>query len=90
MRKIKAGDRSVYPHNTAFTDQERKVFQIIEHLTSTLRTLKTELAQTPQHACLPPETYDPDEMAEIREIEDNLGRLDQLLRWLPGGAYRYE
>ena len=90
VTKLKAGDRSVYPFNHAFTDQERKVFQLIEQVRGATRTLKEALVRTPKHACEPPENYDPAKIEEIASIEQSLDDLDLNLRWIPGGAYRYE
>jgi hypothetical protein len=86
---ITAGDRSVYPFNHTFTEQERRVLQIIAQLRTSMITLKRELAQTPHHACAPPENYDPRKMEEIQTIEESIDSLDLQLRWIPGGAYRY-
>lgn len=90
VQKIKAGDRSQYPFNHAFTDQEKKVFQLIETLRTTMAELKTELAKTPKNACSPPENFDPRKMDEVGEIDRNLDTIDLHLRWIPGGVYRYE
>ena len=90
IRKLQAGDLSVHPHNHVFTDQEKKVFQLIEQLRTTMAALKKELRRTPMHAFKPPENYKPSEMEQISDIEQNLDSLDLELRWLPGGAYRYE
>ena len=89
LTKVKAGDRSVYPHNHAFTDQERKVLQLVDQLRTTLGTLKTELARTPIHAHKPPANHDPEDTEEIQDIEAAIDSLDRTLRWLPGGVYRY-
>jgi len=78
IQKLKAGDLSVYPFNHAFTDQEKKVFQLIEKLKATMGELKTELANTPMHA-----------FSEVLDIDSSLDALDLNLRWMPGG-YRYE
>jgi hypothetical protein len=90
IRKLQAGDLRVHPFNHVFTDQEKKVFQLIAQLRTTTTALKKELARTPIHACAPPEKYKPAEMEQIVEIEQSLDSLDLDLRWLPGGAYRYE
>lgn len=90
FKVVTAGDRSVYPFNNAFTEQERRVFQIIEQLRTSMIALKRELAQTPHHACAPPENYDPQKMEVIQAIEESLDSLNLQLRWIPGGAYRYE
>jgi hypothetical protein len=89
ITKIKAGDRNVYPFNHDFTDQERKVFQLIEEVRTATHALKAELVRTPVHACAPPENYDPAKIEEIAQIEQSLDDLDLQLRWIPGGAYRY-
>jgi hypothetical protein len=89
IRKLQAGDLTVHPFNHPFTDQEKKVFQLIEQLRVTTAALKKELKRTPIHACAPPENYKPSEMEPIVEIEQGLESLDLDLRWLPGGAYRY-
>ena len=90
VRAVKAGDRSVYPFNHAFTDQERKVFQILAQLKSAMGTLKAELAKTPYNAHSPAKNYDPSALEEIQTIDDNLDHLDLSLRWIPGGVHRYE
>jgi hypothetical protein len=90
IKKIKAGDRSEYPFNHAFTDQERLVFQLIEQARAAMTALKADLARTPVHACAPPENYEPAKLEEIATIERGLDDLDRRLRWIPGGAYRYE
>lgn len=90
VTKLKAGDRSVYPFNDAFTDQERRVFQHIEEVRVATRALKKELARTPVHACAPPENYNPAKMEGLEQIDETLDDLDLQLRWIPGGAYRYE
>ena len=90
ITKLKVGDRSVYPFNHPFTEQERRVFQRIEEVRAATRALKDELVRTPKHACAPPENYDPAQVEEIATIEQNLDDLDLHLRWIPGGAYRYE
>jgi hypothetical protein len=89
-RKVRAGDRSVYPFNDAFTDQERRVFSLLDQLRATLEDLKGELARTPMHAHRPPENYDPAEMEEITEIADGIDAIDRQLRWIPGGVYRHD
>ena len=90
ITKLKAGDRSVYPFNHAFTAQERRVFQRIEEVRTATRELKDELVRTPKHACAPPENYDPARIEGFEQIEQSLDDLDLHLRWIPGGAYRYE
>ena len=90
IKKIKAGDRREYPFNHAFTAQEKKVFGLIAQLKATMGELKTELAKTPKNACSPPENFDPRKMEEIGENDRNLDTIDLHLRWIPGGAYRFD
>jgi hypothetical protein len=87
---VKAGDRSVYPFNHPFTDQEKRVFSLIGELRKKVAELRTELVRTAHNACEPPENYDPSRMDEFEAIEENLRSLDDQLRWIPGGVYRHE
>lgn len=88
--KVVAGDRSVYPFNHAFTDQEKRVFASLEAVRITIAALRNQIRATPQHASAPPENYDPAGMEQFDAIEENLAEIEGHLRWIPGGAYRYE
>ncbi len=90
VKKVRAGDRSTYPFNHAFTEQERRVFQRIDQLRAMHAELKGELVRTPVNACAPPENFDPAEMEEFQKIEDAIDAIDRQLRWIPGGVYRYD
>lgn len=90
IKKIKAGDMRVYPFNHAFSYQEKRVFALIEKLKATMAELTTELARTRVNASAPPENYDPKSIEAVDEIDRQLDSLDLQLRWVPGGAYRYE
>jgi hypothetical protein len=88
-RRLIAGDTREYPFNTSFTDQERHVLRMIDNLRARVKGLKIAMSKLPQHACAPPENYKPDRMEEFPSIEEALARLEEQLRWIPGGAYRF-
>lgn len=89
-KRLITGDTSEYPFNTHFTDQERQVLRMIDDLRERATSLKAALRKLPHHACKPPENYKPDRMEEFPAIEEALDSLEKQLRWIPGGAYRFE
>jgi hypothetical protein len=88
-RRLIAGDTREYPYNTPFTDQERHALRMIDNLRARVKGLKTALRKLPQHASAPPENYKPDRMEEFSSIEEAIISLEEQLRWIPGGAYRF-
>jgi len=88
-RRLITGDTREYPFNTHFTDQEREVLGSIDDLRARVEALKAKLRELPHHACAPPENYRPDRMEEFTDIASALASLEQQLRWIPGGAYRF-
>ncbi len=88
-RRLITGDTREYPFNTHFTDHERQVLRTISDLRARVESLKAELRKLPHHACKPPEKYRPDQMEEFPALEEALASLEDQLRWIPGGAYRF-
>jgi hypothetical protein len=87
--RVIAGDTSQYPFNTSFTDHERHVLRQIRDLRARVNHLKAQLGELPRHACKPPENYKPDRMEEFTDIKSAIDSLEDQLRWIPGGAYRF-
>ena len=87
--RLITGDTSQYPFNTHFTDHERQILRMIDDLRAKAEGLKVALRELPHHACKPPENYKPDRMEEFSDIKDALDSLEDQLRWIPGGAYRF-
>jgi hypothetical protein len=88
-RRLIAGDTREYPFNTPFTNQEHHVLRMIDNLRARVKGLKAAMGKLPQHACKPPENYKPDRMEEFPSIEEAIASLEEQLRWIPGGAYRF-
>lgn len=87
--RVITGDTSRYPFNTHFTDHECQVLRQIRDLRERVDHLKALLRELPQHACKPPENYKPDQMESFMDIEGAIDSLEDRLRWIPGGAYRF-
>jgi hypothetical protein len=90
MNPVHTGDLSHGPFNVPFTDQERKVLHAINDLRSQIEGLKADLRELPIHACVPPENHKPDHMEEFKDIAEALYSVESHLRWIPGGAHRFE
>ncbi len=89
-RKAITGDLSYGPFNVPFTKQERRALHAIDDLRARIESLKVDLRELPIHACAPPENYAPERMEEFVAIARSLLDLEARLRWIPGGAYRFD
>jgi len=88
-RRLITGNTHEYPFNTHFTPQEIEVLRAISDLKERVTGLKARLRTLTHHACVPPEKYRPDQMEEFETLTGALTSLEEQLRWIPGGAYRF-